>query len=93
MNDTVVPYGALAVQFYDKKFEKLQNRAVRIIACSLYNAQTSPLLKQLRLPSIQDMIQQEAVAMVHKAINTRFFIRKPLFCLSLNFLKFSRNLA
>ena len=50
---------------------KLQNRAVRIITFSPYNAQTSPLLKHLKLPSIQDMIQQGTVGMVYKAINNQ----------------------
>ena len=54
-----------------QKIEKLQNRAVRIITFSPYNAQTSPLLKHLKLPSIQDMIQQETVGMVYKAINNQ----------------------
>ena len=49
-----------------QKIEQLQNRAVRIITVSPYNAQTSPLRK---LPSIQDMIQQETIGMVYKAIN------------------------
>ena len=54
-----------------QKIEKLQNRAVRIITFSPYNAQTSPLLKHLKLPSIQDMIQQETVGMVYKAITNQ----------------------
>ena len=54
-----------------QKIEKLQNRAVRIIIFSPYNAQTSPLLKHLKLPSIQNMIQQETVGMVHKAITNQ----------------------
>ena len=37
----------------------------------LNNAQNSPLLKHLKLPSIQDMIQQETVGMVYKAINNQ----------------------
>ena len=40
------------------KIEKLQNRAVRIITCNPYNAHTSPLLKLIKLSSIQDVIQQ-----------------------------------
>ena len=52
-----------------QKIEKLQNRAVRIITYSPYNAQTNPLLKHLKLPSIQDMIQQETLGMVYKALN------------------------
>ena len=54
-----------------QKIEKLQNRAVRIITFSLYNAQTSPLLKHLKVPSIQDMIQQETVGMAYTAINNQ----------------------
>ena len=54
-----------------QKIEKLQNRAVRIIAFNPYNAQISLLLKQLRLPSIQGMIQQETLGMVYKAINNQ----------------------
>ena len=49
----------------------VQNRAVRIITFSPYNAQTSPLLKHFKLPSIQDMIQQETVGMVYKASNNQ----------------------
>ena len=54
---------------FNTKIEKLQNGAVRIITFSPYKAQTSSLLKQLRLSSIQYMIQQEIVGMVYKAIN------------------------
>ena len=54
-----------------QKIKKLQNRAVRIITFSPYNAQTSPLLKPLKLSSIQDMIQPETVGMVYKAINNQ----------------------
>ena len=51
--------------------KKLQNRAVTIITFSPYIAQTSPLLKHLKLSSIQDMIQQETVGMVYKAIDNQ----------------------
>ena len=54
-----------------QKIEKLQNRDVRIIKFSPYNAKTSPLLTKLRLPGIQDMIQQETVGMVYKGINSQ----------------------
>ena len=33
------------------------------------NAPAKPLLKQLRLPSIAEMIRQESASMVYKAIN------------------------
>ena len=49
--------------------EKLQNRAIRIITDSPYDAPTKPILRQLRLPSIAEMIRQESAGMVYKAIN------------------------
>ena len=49
--------------------EKLQNRAIRIITDSPYNAPVKPILRQLRLPSIAEMIRQESADMVYKAIN------------------------
>ena len=54
-----------------QKIEILQNRAVWITTFSPCNAQTSPLLKQLKLSRIQDMIQQENVGMVYKAIDNQ----------------------
>ena len=49
--------------------EKLQDRAVRIITDSPFDAPARPLLRQLRLPSIAEMIRQEYVSMIYKAIN------------------------
>ena len=49
--------------------EKLQNRAIRIITGSPYDAPAKPLLRQLRLPSIAEIIRQESASMVYKAIN------------------------
>ena len=49
--------------------EKLQNRAIRIITDSPYDAPAKPFLRQLRLPSIAEMIHQESASMVYKAIN------------------------
>ena len=49
--------------------EKLQNRVIRIITHSPYDAPAKPLLRQLRLPSIAEMIRQESASMVYKAIN------------------------
>ena len=49
--------------------EKLQNRVIRIITDSPYDAPAKPLLRQLRLPSIAGMIHQESVSMVYKVIN------------------------
>ena len=49
--------------------EKLQNRAIRIITGSPYDVPAKPLLRQLRLPSIAEMIWQESASIVYKAIN------------------------
>ena len=55
----------------NRSIAKQRNRAVRIITFSPYNVRTSPLLKHLKLSSIQDMIEQETVVMVYKAINNQ----------------------
>ena len=52
-----------------KTLDKLQNRAIRIITNSAYDESVGPLLKQLQLPSISDMIKQESANMVYKALN------------------------
>ena len=49
--------------------EQLQNRVIRIKTDSPYDAPAKPLLRQLRLPSIAEMIRQESASMVYKAIN------------------------
>ena len=49
--------------------EKLQNRVIRIISDSPFDAPPKPLLRELRLPSIADMIRQESASMVFKAVN------------------------
>ena len=48
--------------------EKLQNRVKRIITDSPYDAPAKPLLRQLGLPIIAEMIRQESASMVYKAI-------------------------
>ena len=40
-----------------------------IITNSAYDVSVGPLLKQLQLPSISDMIKQESASMVYKALN------------------------
>ena len=48
--------------------EKLQNRVIRSITDSPCDAPAKPLLRELRLPSIAEMIRQESASMVYKAI-------------------------
>ena len=52
-----------------KTLDKLQSRAIRIITNSGYDVSVGPLLRQLQLPSISDMIMQESASMVYKALN------------------------
>ena len=52
-----------------KALDKLQNRVICIITNSADDASVSPLLRQLQLPSIFDMIMQESASMVYKALN------------------------
>ena len=42
------------------KLQKLQNRGIRIIANSAYDVSVGILLRQLRLPSISNIIKQES---------------------------------
>ena len=52
-----------------KTLDKLQNRAMRIIISSTYDVSVGPLLRQLQLPSISDMIKKESASMVYKALS------------------------
>ena len=46
-----------------KILERLQNRSVRIITNSPYDAPAEPVLKTLRLPSAKEMVHQESASM------------------------------
>ena len=49
--------------------EKLQNRVIRIITDSPYDAPAKLFLRQLRLPTIAEMIRQESASIVYKVIH------------------------
>ena len=51
-----------------KTLDKLQNRAIRIITNSAYDVSVGPLLTQLKLPSISDIIKQESASMVYTSL-------------------------
>ena len=51
--------------------ERLQNRSVRIVTNSPYDAPTEPRLKILGLASVNDMIYQESASMVYKGVNNQ----------------------
>ena len=52
-----------------RNLERLQNRSVRMIANSPYDAPAEPLLKSFGLSSINEMIHQKSTTMVYKAVN------------------------
>ena len=49
-------YGLFAWGFDSNRMMKLQKRCVRIITSSTYNAHTQPLMKQLNILSVPDML-------------------------------------
>ena len=53
-----------------KILERPQNRSVRIIRNSPYDAPAEPL-KILGLPSVNNIIYQESASMVYKAVNNQ----------------------
>ena len=49
--------------------QKLQNRAARIVTNSSYDAPAANLKKELKWPTVHDMIKQEAATIVFKSIS------------------------
>ena len=49
--------------------EKLQNRAARIVTNSSYDTPAANLIKELKWPTVHDMIKQETATIVFKSIN------------------------
>ena len=49
--------------------QKLQNRAVRIVTNSSYDAPAGKLIKELKWPTVHDMIKQETATIVFKSIS------------------------
>ena len=59
-------YCILSWGFKSDRIFKLQKRAVRIITCSKYNAQTEPLLKTLNLLKIEDIMKTKALKLYYR---------------------------
>ena len=59
--------------------DKVQNRAIPIIANNAHDESVGPLLRGLELPGISDMIKQESASMAYKALNTETPIFKEQF--------------
>ena len=49
--------------------QKLRNRAARIVTNSSYDAPAVNLIKELKWPTVQEMIKQETATVVFKSIN------------------------
>ena len=51
--------------------ERLQNRSLLIITNSPYDTPAELLLKNVGLPSVNEMVHQESARMVYKAVNNQ----------------------
>ena len=51
------------------ELQKLQNRAVRIVTNSRYDASAKPIIKKLGWFTVSEIIQMETLSMVYKSIN------------------------
>ena len=49
--------------------QKLQNRAARIVTNSSYDVPATNLIKELKWPTVHDMIKQETATIVFKSIS------------------------
>ena len=64
-------YGILTWDFYHYRLDKIQNRIIRIITHSKYNAQTKPLFKALDLLTISDLFNLNCLKFVYKFKNKK----------------------
>ena len=62
-------YGIIAWGFSANKLSKLQKKAVRAIACTKYNAHTSPLFKTLRILTVEDIFRKQCLVFYFKFCN------------------------
>ena len=51
--------------------QKLQNRAARIVTNSSYDAPAAILIKELKWPTVHDMIKQETTTIVFKSMSNQ----------------------
>ena len=51
------------------ELQKLQNRAVRIVTNSRYDASAKPIIKKLGWLTVSEIIRMETLSMVYKSIN------------------------
>ena len=53
------------------KMQRLQNRAARIVTISAYDASALPIIRKLRWPTINALIESETLKMVFKSVNNQ----------------------
>ena len=51
------------------KLQKLQNRAARIVTNSSYDASTEALIKELKWPTVRELIRCETATIVFKSVD------------------------
>ena len=68
-NSLILPrlqYRILNWGFKLSRLSKLQKRAIRVIACSKFNAHTEPLFKSLNLLKLEDMFYHDVLKLYYK---------------------------
>ena len=71
-------YGLFAWGFHSKRMIKLQKRCVGIVTSSTYNAHTQPLMKQLNILSMPDMLLLNSMKFYYKTNVMKYQIILPL---------------
>ena len=64
-------YGILAWGFYHYRLEKIQNRIIRIISRSKYNAPTRPIFKAFELLTIHDLFSLNCLMFLYNYKNKK----------------------
>ena len=64
-----INYGILTWGFKCSKLKIIQKKAIRIIACSKFNAHTDPLFKNMRLLKVEDIFMIAKIKFYFKYIN------------------------
>ena len=76
-------YGLLVCGFQSMRVEKLQNKAIRVLANRPYFSHTTPIFKELRILKVKDIYHVQLFKLHYKNINNilpryfRIFARVP----------------
>ena len=61
-----INYGILVWGYSCERITKLQKKAVRIVSLSKYNAHTEPILKELKLLKVADILKRQQLKFYYK---------------------------